>query len=59
QQNPEHVKSVVEVTEKVTQRDKDGNCVSIEETVDVEADGYIEKKHKGFELFKWRTFKSR
>ncbi|GMJ13638.1 hypothetical protein HRI_005033000 [Hibiscus trionum] len=28
-----------------------------EPTLDAEADGYIQQKHKGFELFKWKTFK--
>ncbi|ONI01775.1 hypothetical protein PRUPE_6G157600 [Prunus persica] len=47
----------VEVTERVTQYDKNGNYVIFEETVDVEADNFIEGKHKGFELCKWKTFK--
>ncbi|KAG6383106.1 hypothetical protein SASPL_157143 [Salvia splendens] len=28
-----------------------------EKSIDVEADGFIKKKHKGFALCKWDTFK--
>ncbi|KAI5329725.1 PREDICTED: phloem specific [Prunus dulcis] len=49
----------VEVTERVTQSDKNGNRVVFEETIDVQADGFIEGNHKGFELCKWKTFKGR
>ncbi|CAN4088058.1 unnamed protein product [Withania somnifera] len=28
-----------------------------EKNIDAQADGYINQKHKGFELHKWRTFK--
>ena len=59
QHNPESGRSVVEVTETVAQCDRNGNCVVVEERVDVEVDDYIQQKHKGFELFKWRTFKPR
>ncbi|PRQ17213.1 hypothetical protein RchiOBHm_Chr7g0192561 [Rosa chinensis] len=59
QHNPEPGRNVVQVTETVAQCDRDGNCVVIEEKVDVEADDYIQQKHKGFELFKWKTFKPR
>ncbi|KAL6281042.1 hypothetical protein ACE6H2_017923 [Prunus campanulata] len=58
QRRPE-VHESVEVTERVTQCDKNGNCVVFEETVDVEADDFIEAKRKGFELCKWKTFKGR
>ncbi|KAM1025836.1 hypothetical protein ACFX13_039582 [Malus domestica] len=59
QQSMPEVHKTVEVTKTVTECDKKGNCVVSEETIDVEADGYIEQKHKGFELFKWSTFKPR
>lgn len=59
QHNLEPVRGVVEVTERVTQCDNNGNCVITEETIDVESDGYIQQKHKGFELCKWRTYKAR
>lgn len=59
QQNMPEVRKTVEVDERVIQCDKDGNCVVSEETIDVQADGYIEQKRKGFELFKWSTFKAR
>lgn len=36
---------------------KKGKHVVIEESVDVEADGFIQKKHKYFEMCKWGTFK--
>ncbi|BFG32471.1 hypothetical protein Pyn_08152 [Prunus yedoensis var. nudiflora] len=58
QRRPE-VHESVEVTERVTECDKNGNCVVFEETVDVEADDFIEAKRKGFELCKWKTFKGR
>lgn len=32
---------------------------SVEETVDVQADGFIKGNHRGFELCKWKTFKGR
>ncbi|KAK9926805.1 hypothetical protein M0R45_024016 [Rubus argutus] len=59
QHSPEPVRGVVEVTERVTQFDNNGNCMVMEETIDVESDGFIQEKHKGFELCKWRTFKAR
>lgn len=34
-----------------------GKHVVDEKSVDVEADGFIKQKHKGFELCKWDTFK--
>jgi hypothetical protein len=47
------------VTEQVQIIEQNGNQKSevIEETVDDEADGFIQQKHKGFELCKWKTFK--
>ncbi|EOY20890.1 Uncharacterized protein TCM_012229 [Theobroma cacao] len=46
----EHVETIEETT--------DGNYeVHEETTVDVEAGGYIQQKHKAFELCKWKTFK--
>ncbi|CAB4280694.1 unnamed protein product [Prunus armeniaca] len=32
---------------------------SVEETIDVQADGFIKGNHKGFELCKWKTYKGR
>ncbi|KAM1186126.1 hypothetical protein ACFX2I_015259 [Malus domestica] len=61
QQKQHHIPEVhktVEVTERVTQCDANGNCVVFEETVDVDEDDYIEQKRKGFELSKWRMFKA-
>ena len=59
QHNPEPVRSVVEVTETaaVAQCDRNnGNVLVIKERIDVQADAH---KRKGFDLFKWRPFKSR
>ncbi|XWS47645.1 hypothetical protein CRYUN_Cryun13aG0001900 [Craigia yunnanensis] len=48
---------VVEHVETI-QETRDENCEVYEETaVDVDADGYIQQKHKGFELCKWKTFR--
>ncbi|KAG6746072.1 hypothetical protein POTOM_050585 [Populus tomentosa] len=48
------------VTVQVQIIEQNGNQKSevIEETVDDEADGFIQQKHKDFGLCKWKTFKS-
>ncbi|OVA20595.1 hypothetical protein BVC80_1065g153 [Macleaya cordata] len=50
----------VQVTEKVhiEQSKKDGNNHQVyEENVDVEAEDFIRRKHKNFELCKWMSMK--
>ncbi|KAE8124322.1 hypothetical protein FH972_019220 [Carpinus fangiana] len=37
---------------------KNGACEVYEESIDVEADGFIKQKRKGLELCKWKTFKA-
>ncbi|KAL9375404.1 hypothetical protein Peur_032283 [Populus x canadensis] len=56
--NPTKSPKKVQVTEQVQIIEQNGNQKSevIEETVDDEADGFIQQKHKGFELCKWKTF---
>ncbi|KAM7280823.1 hypothetical protein ACFE04_007957 [Oxalis oulophora] len=53
------IQKKVHISEKVEtiSCDMNGNCQVIEESVDMDADGFIEQKHKGFELCKWNTFK--
>lgn len=37
---------------------KNGACEVYEESIDVEADGFIKQKRKALELCKWKTFKA-
>jgi hypothetical protein len=57
--NPTKSPKKVQVTEQVQIIEQNGNQKSevIEETVDDEAEGFIQQKHKGLELCKWKTFK--
>ncbi|XVF11162.1 hypothetical protein REPUB_Repub08aG0002100 [Reevesia pubescens] len=47
----------VQVEETIEETRDENDQVYEETTVKVEADGYIQQKHKGFELHKWKTFK--
>lgn len=57
--NPTRSTKKVRVKEQVQVIDQNGNRKSedIEEDVDGEAEGFIQRKQKGFELCKWKTFK--
>ncbi|KAF5743727.1 hypothetical protein HS088_TW08G00314 [Tripterygium wilfordii] len=49
---------VIETIEEVSNpKGQDHEEIFMEETVNSGADGYIQQKHKGFELCKWKTFK--
>ncbi|KAL3512736.1 hypothetical protein ACH5RR_025453, partial [Cinchona calisaya] len=47
--------------EKSTEVVKDGKTdqVHVEKDINMEADGFIQQKHRKFELYKWATFKGR
>jgi|UniRef100_A0A2N9IWG9 hypothetical protein len=50
----------VEVIEyERVERNRNGNHEVYEKKIDIEADGYIQQKHKGFELSRWGTNKVR
>ncbi|KAJ0105181.1 hypothetical protein Patl1_18136 [Pistacia atlantica] len=66
QQPPKSKKSSPKANKKVQLSDhaeivesniSDENCEVQKETIDTEADGFIQKKRKGFELCKWKSFK--
>ncbi|KAJ0048201.1 hypothetical protein Pint_15545 [Pistacia integerrima] len=66
QQPPKSKKSSPKANKKVQLSDhaeivdsniSDENCEVQQETIETEADGFIQKKRKGFELCKWKTFK--
>ena len=66
QQPPQSKKSSQKANKKVQLSDhteivesniSDENCEVQEESIDMEADGFIQKKRRGFELCKWKTFK--
>ncbi|KAJ7956168.1 Phloem specific protein [Quillaja saponaria] len=50
---------VIEYKETIENPDTGNKEVIYEESIDVEAERYIQQKHKGFELSKWRTFNGR
>ncbi|KAG6413341.1 hypothetical protein SASPL_126050 [Salvia splendens] len=54
QQSPEKKVHFAEIDMQVADAGKHG---VEDKSIDVEADGFIKKKHKGFALCKWDTFK--
>ncbi|KAH6803269.1 hypothetical protein C2S51_034715 [Perilla frutescens var. frutescens] len=57
QKNHQNPEKKVHFAEHDKKRTEAGKHVVEDKSVDLEADGYIEQKHKGFELCKWDTFK--
>ncbi|CAK7357301.1 unnamed protein product [Dovyalis caffra] len=56
---PKKVPKKVQVMDQVQFIEQNGNQKSevVEDSVDDEAEGFIQQKRKGFELCKWKTFK--
>ncbi|KAA8540763.1 hypothetical protein F0562_024318 [Nyssa sinensis] len=44
-----HKKVHIVEYEQTTEYDRNGNCKVVEESIDMEADGFIKQKHKNFE----------
>ncbi|GAV65133.1 hypothetical protein CFOL_v3_08648 [Cephalotus follicularis] len=59
-QNPPKARKKVHVSEHVEtiEVDNHGDCEVTEQSIDMEADDYIQQRHRGFQLCKWKTFKS-
>ncbi|KDP31027.1 hypothetical protein JCGZ_11403 [Jatropha curcas] len=48
---------LVEQEQMIVQDNSAGIHEVVEKSIDAETDGYLQQKHKAFELCKWKTFK--